>query len=261
MAIQTDVRSIFYYGLKIDSLNRVIDFKEGIIVRKAIIPIGSYTGIKLANEIKKSMDAVGDNVYTVTFNRVNRKLTISSTVVFQLLTFSGINIGTSAFATMGFNTLADKTGSIAYDSDVAIGYAYTTQFPLQSHKPTKNNRKAIDGQINKSSSGVIEVVKFGNERFLSFENAYITNNTFPPGSIILNNPTGVEEFIQFMEWATEKYLLEIMIDSEKPNEFQTFILESTETDPKGLDFELVELYDRGYPDCFRSGVLKFRLME
>jgi hypothetical protein len=33
-----------------------------------------------------------------------------------------------------------------------------------------------------------------------------------------------------MEWATEKYLLEIMIDSEKPNEFQTFILESTETD-------------------------------
>jgi hypothetical protein len=261
MAIQTDVRSTFYYGLKIDSLNRVIDFKEGLVVKKAIIPIGQYTGQQLANEIKKAMDTAGDNIYTVTFNRVNRKLTISSNVVFQLLTSSGINIGTTAFATMGFNNLADKTGSIAYDSDFGIGYAYTTQFPLQSHKPTKNNRKAIDGQINKSSSGVIEVVKFGNERFLSFENAYITNIPQSPDSIIINNPTGVEEFVQFMEWATEKYILEIMIDSKNPNDFQTFILESTETDPKGLDFELVELYDRGFPECFRSGILKFRLME
>jgi hypothetical protein len=43
--------------------------------------------------------------------------------------------------------------------------------------------------------------------------------------------------------------------------FQVFILESTEADSKGLDFDIVELYDRGLAEYFKSGVLKFRLLE
>jgi len=42
--------------------------------------------------------------------------------------------------------------------------------------------------------------------------------------------------------------------------FESFILESTPADAKGLDFELIETYDRGLAYYYESGRLKFRLI-
>lgn len=258
MAIST--HSKIYYGLKIDTNSRYLDFKEGAITYKATLAVGSYTGSRLAVEIKKQMEASGAYTYTVAYDRTNRKFTITGSSPFTLLASTGVNAGNSAYQIIGFNPV-DKTGLSSYTGESNSGYEYKTQFYIQSHKPTNHNRKAIDGVINESASGMIEVVKFGNKRFLSGEFNFITDIIQGAGSIIRTNQTGVDDFVKLMEWLTEKYVLEIMIDENKPLEYETFILESTELDTKGLDYELIELYDKGLPEYFRSGVLKFRLME
>lgn len=253
--------SKFYFGLKITTQNRYIDFQEGIDIRLATLTVGTYTGSSLAIEIKKQMDAVGDNTYSVTYDREDRTFTIATDVNYSLLTLTGLNSGLSAYSTLGFELSSDKTGQITYTSDYSTGSEYSTQFFIQSYKPTSQNRKAIDGVINKSSSGVIEVVKFGNERFMSGEFLFITNISQGEGSIIRSSPTGVEDFISFIEWLTDKGVVEFMVDEEDAQSYETFILESTEQDTKGLDYELIELYDRNLPEYFRSGTLKFRLLE
>jgi hypothetical protein len=258
MALST--HSKFYYGLKITTSNQNIDFQEGVNVKVAKLSVGTYTGASLLLEIKKQMDNVGDNVYTVAYSRSDRKFTISSTVNFSLLVGTGNNIGLSAFPLLGYTGGVDLTGASSYVATSSSGSEYKTQMYIQSYKPTSNNRKAIDGVINRSSSGIIEVVKFGNESYMSGELNFITNVIQETGSVIRSNPTGVEDYIAFISWCTEKGLLEFMVDENKVDNYEVFILESTEADSKGLDFDLVELYDRGLPEFFRSGLLKFKLI-
>lgn len=258
MALST--HSKFYYGLKITTQNRFLDFQEGANILLATLAVGSYTGASLSIEIKKKMEATGDNVYTVAYNRANRRFTISSTVNFSLLTLTGVNSGLSVFTLLGHNLVSDKTGFSTYLSDFSTGKEYKTQFHIQSHKPTSTNRKALDGVINKSASGVVEVVKFGNERFLSGELLFITNISQGVGSIIRTNTNGVSDYISFIEWCTDKGVLEFMVDENNVANYETFILETTDQDSKGLDYELIELYDRGLPEYFRSGILKFKLL-
>jgi hypothetical protein len=259
MALST--HSKFFYGYKITTQNQYIDFQEGINVFRASLKVASYSSLSLAVEIKRALEAVGANTYTVLFDRSTRKFTISTTVNFSLLTGTGVNLGLSAFELLGYAVGTDKTGATSYVSDNTTGFEYSTQFFIQSYKPTSQNRKAIDGVINKSSSGVVEVVKFGNERFMSGELSFITDIPQTPGSLIRSNPSGLADFTQFIEWCTDKGPVEFMENENDVSTFQVFILESTEADSKGLDFDIVELYDRGLAEYFKSGVLKFRLLE
>lgn len=256
----TSKRAKIYYGWQITSSNRYIDFNDGAGVKLATLSIGSYNSQELANEIVKQMNAVSLVDFTCTFNRSTRKFTISSVSAFSLLFLTGVTFSQSVASLLGY-TVTDKTAALTYTSENASGYEYKTQFIPQSFKNTTTNRKSIEGTINKSSSGVIEVIKFGNERFLEFELLFITNVIQNDVSIIRTNITGVEDYLQFIEYATEKNTLEIMLDESNPSDFRSFLLESTESDSKGLDYELIELYDRGLPEYFRSGKLTFRLLE
>jgi hypothetical protein len=253
--------SSFYYGLRITAQNQSLDFKEGSTEYSIQLAIGSYTGSKLAIEIEKKLNSVGSLEYSVLFDRVTGKFTISANSVFSLLCATGSTLGTTSFQTIGFNISSDKTGLSSYVSDNMAVKKYTTQFWLQSYKPTDSNKKAIDPQLNESSSGVVEVVKQGTKRFMSCEFYFITSIIQGKDSKIRSNENGRQDYIDFIEWCTEKYLIEFMENENSPENYQTFILESTEQDQKGLDYELIELYDRQLPEYFRSGVLKFRLME
>ena len=51
-----------------------------------------------------------------------------------------------------------------------------------------------------------------------------------------------------------------MKDENKPSEFMILELESTPSDSKGLDYDLLEMYDRGLAYYYRIGVLKFKLL-
>jgi hypothetical protein len=251
--------SSFFYGWKIDLQTRYIDFNDGA-PKTAILKTGTYTSSSLALEIKKQMDSLSSLDFTVTFDRTTRKFTISSTAPFSLLFSTGPYAGQSAASVIGY-TATDKTASSSYLAENVSGYEYKTQLYLQSYKPTSLNRKAIDGVVNKSASGKTEVVKFGNERFMSCEMTFITNIIQEPGSIVRTNMTGREDFVQFIEWCTEKAPLEFMENESDVSTFQEFILESTEADSKGLDYDLIETYDKNLPYYYRSGKLKFKLLD
>lgn len=252
------VNSSFYYGWRITTQNRFIDFNDGSD-KVATLKTGAYTSLELAVEVKKQMEAVSLLDFTVTFNRTTRRFVIASTTNFTLKFSSGVNFGLSAREVLGFDAV-DLTSFSSYTAQNASGFAYNTQFYLQSYKPTTLNRKAIDGVVNKSASGATEVIKFGNDRFMECDFKFITDVIQSPGSIVRNSQTGVADFLSFIEWCTEKFPIEFMENESLPNEYQSFILESTPQDSKGLDFELVETYDRGLPFYYESGRLKFRLI-
>lgn len=257
--MQLQTHSKFYYGFKITTSNRFIDFNDGS-VKLATLKVGTYNSQQLANEIAKQLNAISSLDFTVTFNRTNRKFTIATTSTFSLLFGTGVNINQSPASLLGYSA-TDKTGASTYTSENTGGYQYATQFFIQSYKDTSINRKAIDGVVNKSASGVVEVVKFGNERFMEGELLFITNIQQETGSIIRTNESGLSDYIQFIEYATEKQTIEFMKDESDPNTFQSLVLESTESDQKGLDYDVIELYDRGLANYYRSGKLTFRLLE
>lgn len=252
--------SKFYYGWQITNSNKYIDFNDGAGVKTATLKVGYYSSADLMIEIKKKMDALSTLDFTISFNRTTRKLTLSSTVNFSLLFGTGPNAAQSTSALLGY-TASNKIGANSYLAENVSGLEYSTQFYIQSYKDTSTNRKAIDGTVNKSASGAIEVIKFGNERFMEGEFLFITNIIQESISIIRTNNQGREDFIQFIEWCTEKAPIEFIKNENDPSTFQTLVLESTPSDSKGLDYDLIEMYDRGLAQYYRSGVLKFRLIS
>ena len=252
--------SKIYYDFQITADNKYLDLSDSQDLYAIELNVGSYTPTELAKHVQSKINEVASDEFTVTFNRADRMFTITSEDVFEMLFATGSNASRSCAFVLGFPA-EDQLGGDNYTSYYSAGKVYSTQFYIQSYKPTKQNRKAIDGVVNKSASGKVEVVKYGNERFLDGEFLFITDIVQMEPSIIRSNPNGVQDYLSLIEWLVEKSPVEIMIDESKPEEFQTFILESTEQDSKGLDYELIELYDRGLPLYYRSGKLKFKLME
>lgn len=252
--------SKFYYGWQITNSNKNIDFNDGAGVKTATLKVGYYSSSELMIEIKKKMDALSTLDFTILFNRTTRKFTISSTSNFSLLFSTGPNAAQSTASLLGYSA-TDKTSASTYLAESVSGLEYKTQFYIQSYKDTSTNRKAIDGTVNKSASGIVEVIKFGHERFMEGEFLFITNIIQESISIIRTNPEGREDFIRFIEWCTEKAPVEFIKNENDPSAFQNLILESTPTDSKGLDYDLIEMYDRGLAQYYRSGTLKFRLIS
>ena len=252
--------SKFYYGWLIDNTNKYIDFNDGAGIKTAILKVGYYSSGDLIIEIKKKMDALSTLDFSIIFNRTTRRFAISSTSNFSLLFATGPYFALSTAALLGYSA-SNKTGASSYLAESVSGFEYSTQFYIQSYKDTSTNRKAIDGTINKSASGAIEVIKFGNERFMEGEFLFITNIVQESISIIRTSTQGREDFIQFIEWCTEKAPVEFIKNENDPSTFQTLVLESTPSDSKGLDYDLIEMYDRGLAQYYRSGVLKFRLIS
>jgi len=253
-------RSKFYYGWKITSANRYLDFNDGTNTLTAILDVGYYSANELKTEITSKMNNLSAVDFTVSFNRATRAFTISAATNFSLLFSTGTYNGFSVASLIGF-AATNRTGNNTYTSTLTSGSVWSPQFILQSYKPTSNNRKAIEGVVNKSASGVVEVVKYGNERFMECESLFITNVKQNAGSIVESDSNGVEDYISFIEYATDKGTIEFMPDSTDVESFQVLTLESTEQSTDGLNYELIELYDRGLAEYYRSGKLKFRLME
>jgi hypothetical protein len=252
--------SKFYYGFEVTNQNKWLEFHDGIALRTAEIATGYYNSVTLIVEIIKQMKVVSGITFVVSFDRVNRQLTISHTSNFTLKVATGFHNAESLYELIGF-TGADRTGASVYTSNVVAAKEYSPQLYLQSYKPTSQNRKSIDGMVNKTTNGRVEVIKFGNERFMSCQMDLITDIPQGPESHIVNNQNGVKDFIEFMEYCVEKGYVEFMENSDDPNIFQTLLLESTQENKDGLDYDLKELYDRGLPEYFSSGALKFKLIE
>lgn len=250
--------STIYYGHTITSDNNFIDFDEGVGELTAELSPGKYSLTEFQAEIKKALDNAGTLTYTVTLNRSVPAFTISSTANFDLLTTTGSHAGQSAFSLVGFSG-ADKTGASTYTGGQS-GSIFNPQFKLQSYVSSDDLRSAIDASINESASGELEIVTFGTKKRVEFNLRLITNRPMD-GHLVRNNPSGVQDARLLLQYLITKAPIEIMYDSSDRDTFETLILESTTEDNKGTGYRLRELYDRGLPDIYETGVLKFRVVD
>lgn len=258
-----DTYSTFFYGFTVDETNFKIDFNEGSVDLVAEVDTGEYTlsGVNsIATVVEAALNSEGTLNYNVSVERESRAITISANGTFSINITTGPNTFANTLKSICGFTL-NKTGSDTYTSDEPAGNSFTPQFPLQSYHPTENYKKAIDVTVNKSASGVVEVYKFGDEFFMECEIMYQTNIDYSSGGLLRNDPEGVENLREFMNYLATKAPVEFMPDYSDLNIYQTFILEKTRTDKNGTGFKLFEMYGAGYRDHYRTKLLTFRLIE
>lgn len=256
MAIGTHSR--FYYGYVVTAINNQIDFDEGAGELTAVIPIGEYTLTEFAQTIEDQLNLAGTLTYTVAVNRTTRVLTISAGANFDLLVSSGTHFGTSAYTTMGF-TGPDLTGASSYFGSTT-GNEYVTQFFIQDFTHADDWKRAIDATVNKTASGRVEVVNFGQESFFEWNFRFVTDRDMT-GSFIRNNATGRADLRALMDFLITKSPVEFMPDEDDQATFYKVMIEATPDSSSGTGYKLNEMDSMGLPGFFETGTLKFRRFE
>ncbi len=251
--------STFYYGHEITTDNNNLDFDEGFGELTAEIAVGTYSLTDFMTAVQDAFNSAGSNIYIVSLNRATRKVTVSADNPFDLLINSGSHSGTSGFELLGF-TGSDLTGSGPYVGNGPSGSEYRPQFILQDHIPPENFKRSVQATVNESASGLVEIVRFGNVRFLQLNIMYITDLEMD-GKVIRHNPSGVDNANAFMDYITGVAPIEFMPDVSDRATFNTIQLESTPQSKDGIDYTLKELYDKGLPNIFETGKLVFRVID
>jgi hypothetical protein len=255
MALNTKCK--FYYGIEITADNNTLDFSEGSGELNVNIPVGIYSPQEIASKLTTLFNAAGSLVYTCSFNRTTRKLTIATTSNFSLLIASGTHAGTSLYNTLGFTGGIDLTGSSSYLAPSSTGYEFVPQFYLLDYVPLENNIRSIQASVNETGSGQVETVRYGSKRFMECSIELITNNKFNSSTFWTSSLTGLDDARNFMNYAIQKSKIEFMPDKDIVSDYYTLILESTEIDQNGLGYKLTEQleYGSGY---YKTGRLIFR---
>lgn len=255
MSITT--RSVFYYGHLIDETNLIVDFQEGVNVLQAFLNVGAYTLTDFAVELARALTEAGTQEYSVSVDRATRKLTVSAASNFSLLVASGGALGTSTFSLMGF-TGADRTGANSYEGNNGSGFEFVPQFLLQEYIAFEHWRENINSAVNQSSSGLVEVITYGQVYFMQCNITFQTNINQGSGNAIETDSDGVESLLAFLEYTTLKAPVEFMPNRNSRNTFYECLLESTPEEKNGTSYKLKELYGKGLPNYYESGTLKFR---
>jgi hypothetical protein len=250
--------SSFYYGHEINASNNKVDFDEGGGELTATIASGGYTLTEFAVALQAALNDTGALTYTVTVDRATRKITIASTSNFELLVSSGTNVGTSAWALAGF-TGADKTGASSYLGQSGSGSEFKPSFYLQDFVSKNDWQEAAYGVRNESSSGEIEVVRFGYKKRIQLNIVFQNDNAI--SSPTIESGSGLTALRSFMQYAIRLMPVEINYDRSTPAVFDKIRLESTASAQDGLGYKLKELYDVGLPDVFETEVMIWRVFE
>lgn len=250
----------FYYIDSINDTNFRIPFREpNVSVNEltAELNAGAYSHTELLTEVARALNTAGQQEYTVAFDRTTRQYTISSTDTFELLALTGASIGTSPFTLLGYDSV-DYTGANSYQAPNAAGTEYTPQFPLQNYIGFEDQLESILPSINESTSGKVEIITFGNRRFMDFNIRFITDRPQSATSYITNNPNAVQDTRDFLTACVSKQNIEFMIDSLDRNSYDTILLETTRSSRTGTGFVLRELYNLGLSGFYETQNLKFR---
>jgi len=132
-----DTWSGFTYDFRVNAqpYNGFINIDEGAGELTISLPVGSYTLGTLVDAIRVAFLTQATLDYQVLLDRNTRRITISATNNFSLLTSSGSNSFLNALALAGFDDTNDFTGSNTYTSNVQAGDVYLPQFRLQNYIP------------------------------------------------------------------------------------------------------------------------------
>jgi hypothetical protein len=250
----------FYYIDVINDTNFRIPFREPNVSANELtaeLRAGAYSHTELVSEVARALNAIGQQEYTLSFDRVNRIYTITSTDTFELLGSTGASVGTSPITLLGYD-LVDYTGAAFYQAPNAAGSEYVPQFPLQDYVGFEDQIESILPSINESTSGKVEVITFGSRSFMDFNIRFITDRPQSSNSYISNNPNAVQETRDFLTACIGKRNIEFMIDSLDRNSYDTILLETTRVSRTGTGFALRELYNLGLSGFYETQNLRFR---
>ena len=260
-----DTRSTFYYGYRINAQpqNGFLNIDEGAGEVTFEIPVGSYTLSTIVSSLRNTLLTQGTLDYEVTVDRATRRITISATSTFDLLTNTGTNVGSSAWSLLGFDTSADKTGQMSYTSDFASGDSYSPQFFLQSYVSPEDFRGKQQATKNVAADGTtVEVINFGDALFIEMDIKFITSRTdISDGINILHNPQGLEDARRFLRDITELSEFEFLPDVQNAGEFYRCIVESMPDFADGTGYKLKELFNQNLRDVYETGVIKMRVIS
>lgn len=257
MSIST--RSAFFFGHIVDETNNRFDFDEGSGELNAIIDAGSYSLTDFLLAIQTAINAVAVlQTYTITLDRVTRKPTISAGANFSILIDTGTFKGTSVYTLMGFTGSVDLTGTNSYEADSGSGQEYLNQFVLAEYIASDEFQDAAFGVVNKSTSGLVESITFGNESFFEFNNKFITSIAQSLASVIQNNPTGKADAIAWLQEIVKKGNFEFMPDVADRSTFFKVLLESMPSSKSGLGYKLKE--HKKCTGAFETGKMTLRVV-
>jgi len=258
MAISTF--SKFYYGTQITLSKPSIDINEGAGELSGTLDLGIYSLTGLAAELQQLLNAIGLLTYSVNVNRDTRIFTITADGAFDLLINTGTNAASGAYSVFGFTGTVDLTGLLTYSGDSPAGSEYITQFPPQNYVAPGFRKEKADASVNQSASGKIEVISFGDVRFIEMDLMFITD--LPMGSgVIRTNLNGTQDAIDFLTFATNRGAIEFMPDKDDSGTFNQVILDKTPEDGKATKFKLKEETGKNLPNIYKTGNLAFRILE
>lgn len=250
-------RSVFYFGTKVTTLNRAIDFTEdGGPEVQATMDVGDYSLTEYAAEIQRVMRIAGTQAYVVTVDRVTRFITISGPDFdFELLTNSGSRVGTSIWTMAGFSTAADYTGSDTYTGSAGAGFEYQTQYPVEKYVSEADSNVRENATRNTTPLGITQAIHFGKGSRIEMDIRLITNLIGLKNEPFYDNVNGVQDARDFMDYVIDGNRLEFMPDVADRSSFVKVTIESTEADRSGLEFRLK---NSKTPEFYNTGRLVFR---
>ena len=252
--------SKFYFGTEITLTDSKIDIDEGSGELTGTLDLGIYSLTALAAELQQVLNAIGTDTYTVTFNRDTRIYDIVSTGTFSILIDTGTNSSAGAYPVFGFTGSVDLSSAASHTGDSSAGSEYVTQFPPQNFVAPDFRKEKGDASVNQTASGVVEVISFGDIRFIEMDLLFITDIKMD-GKVIGNNPTGVQDAIDFLTFAIKRGAIEFMPDRDTTSTFFQVILDKTSEDGKATKFKLKEETGKNLPGIYKTGKLDFRIVE
>lgn len=254
--------SKFYYGHTVLNEESIICFKEGVgpeLIAK--LPVGSYTLTQYKNILQKALNSVGSLEYTVSINRSTRILTIAASGTWSLLGLTGTRVNESGLPLAGINS-QDYLNVTSVTGQNPTGYEYTPQFIMQDWVPPENNISLYGSTKSKSASGnKVSVQSFGEERLIKASIKYITDIAQDESGPIRSNANGLNDLIQFMDYAITQAPIELIPDENNVNSFYKCILDKTPESSDGTAWEAKEMYDKGLPFYYDTGKLEFKIIE
>jgi hypothetical protein len=250
-----ETKPLFYFGIQITEPNSWIDFQEFAGPVKSVqLNLGNYTPSTFATELARAMTSGSTLEYVATLDRATRLITITTTTNFRFLQGTGPHSGDGAWNEISFG---GDTGYALFHTNInAVGDEWRPQFLPQDWVEFDHNVSSVDGTRKESTNGAVETVSFGLKYIMEMNFTFITNR-YVDGPFD-NDKAGVENALAFLNYATTSADLEFMQDRDQPDNFQLCILESTPENQNGLAFKLKELYGKGLPGFYETGLLKFR---
>lgn len=262
MALST--HSKFIYGLEVTKDNMFIEWREGLTLFQEAIPPGYYSPTTLIREIYKKMNFLSSNLYDITYDPATMLFTITSSGVFDLLTNTGDYALSGIYSTLGLNVAADYLGVTSITGINSAAKIYKTQFYLQDYVESRMHSKHFDAVVNKSTANITEFVGFGKNQTIEFTLQYITNRQGHGMSFndcLRDNVTGVEDALEFLEWAIVKGHFDFYPDENDETNFKPIINETTGTGSNGTEFILVEETGKNLPKYFKTNKLTFGVLK